>query len=92
MSQSKKMVSCEAPFFVQVWLHYFYYHTLRQSFVAGLASSLPKCGMAFGMYLNSTSKADQNLISNLLAIYRINPQQALVGNNCLSTVIYFPGL
>ena len=63
--------------------------------VAGQASFLLRYNMEIGIYLNSTSTASQHLIPNwsaLLAIYCINLQQALVGNNCLFTVIFSPGL
>ena len=63
--------------------------------VAGLVSSLPRYGMAFRIYLDSKSTAIQNLIANLsglLAIYCVNLQRALVGNNCSSTVIVSPDL
>ena len=63
--------------------------------VAGLVSSLPRYGMAFRIYLDSKSTAIQNLIQNLsglFAIYCVNLQRALVGNNCSSTVIFFPCL
>ena len=51
--------------------------------------------MAFVMYLNSTLTASQILIlhlSGLFAIYWVNLQRTLVGNNRLSTVMFSPGL
>ena len=51
--------------------------------------------MAFSTYFDFTSKANQNFIpilSGLFAIYWINLQRALVGNNCSSTVIFSSGL
>ena len=63
--------------------------------VAGLVLSLPRYGMVFRIYLDFKSTAIQNLIPNLsglLAMYCVNLQGALVGNNCSSTVIFSPDL
>ena len=51
--------------------------------------------MAFVMYLNSTLTASQILmphLSGLFAIYWVNLQRTLVGNNRSSTVMFSPGL
>ena len=85
MSRSKKFVSCNFFSFPK-YDSTIFITTLSDSLcVAGLASSLPRYGMAFGIYLNSTSAASQNLIPNLsdfLVICCINMQQAVVENNC----------
>ena len=90
----KKIVSCNVPSFAQVWLHYFYYRTLRQSLCSWSGFIFAKIWYGV-LHLNFSSTASQNLIPNffgLLAIYCINLQQALVGNNCLFTLIFCSSL